>query len=386
MEWLVLIIALTSLPGFLVAVYRFWKESKDRNVLTVNLKKPESRISLVIPWKGADSQTLDNAAHHCRYASLFHELVFVVESVEDPAYQVLAPLTKTCTNLTVTVAGKAVNCGQKNHNLLSALKTLSPATQIVLFLDSDITLTAEAIQHLIHPLETSEAEVTTGFQWNVQVSGSFADRLHSAMVGYQLLGLHSPGEEKVWGGALAVSASVLDKIDFNKIWSNTVVDDMSLKLAIRKKKIRTKLVGQAISLSHRSAGSVSDTLNWFSRQLHSLKLFFPASWLMAGISMHSGLVNFSLVPLGLLTGLLFSQWNLFFLGISASIFSLTIFSLIKPRFKDNYPLWQWVLDAPALITLTCLGYWKSAFATDMKWRGITYKIKTGGIVAAVLRD
>lgn len=386
MEWLSLVIALTSLPGFFVAAYRALKESWDRKPFPEENKLSASRVSLVVPWKGADGQTLAHAKQHCRHSDFFHELIFVVESMDDPAFQILQALPQEFSKLQLIVAGKAVTCGQKNHNLLSAVKILSPTSQVVLFLDSDITLPVEALHNLIRPIESGKAEVTTGFQWNVQISGSFADRLHSAMVGYQLLGLHSPGEEKVWGGALAVSASVLDKIDLNKIWSNTVVDDMSLKLAIREKKIRTKLVGQAISLSHRSAGSVADTLNWFSRQLHSLKLFFPASWLMAGVSMHSGLLNFALIPVGLMTGLILSQWSLFFLGLSASLFSLLVFALIKPGMKDNYPLWQWVLDAPALITLTCLGFWKSAFATDMKWRGITYKIKSGGIVAAVLRD
>ena len=79
------------------------------------------------------------------------QYLFVLEARADPAYGQLRQLVETLRanscltprqRVELVVAGRAMTCSQKLHNMLAGLARAAPAAEYVLFLDDDIKVSA----------------------------------------------------------------------------------------------------------------------------------------------------------------------------------------------------------------------------------------------------
>lgn len=85
--------------------------------------------------------------------------VFVLESKDDPAFQVLSDLALQHPSRTIIVleAGLATACSQKCYNLVSGIRKVAAASDYVLCLDDDVALHTAALHDTVQRLEENSS-------------------------------------------------------------------------------------------------------------------------------------------------------------------------------------------------------------------------------------
>ncbi|CAA7411000.1 unnamed protein product [Spirodela intermedia] len=126
------------------------------------------RVSVVMPLKGFGEHNLQN--WRSQITSLYGgplEFLFVVESVDDPAYHAITLLIsefKDNIDAKIVVAGLSEACSQKIHNQLVGIQKMHQDSKYVLFLDDDVRLHPGSIGALTAEMEKNpEIFIQTGY-------------------------------------------------------------------------------------------------------------------------------------------------------------------------------------------------------------------------------
>ncbi|CAN8271066.1 unnamed protein product [Cochlearia groenlandica] len=141
---------------------------QDINELEHSRQVKLPRVCVVMPLKGLGEHNLQN--WRSQITSLYGgplEFLFVVESIEDPAYTAVSLLLSTYQDhveAKVVVAGFSTTCSQKIHNQLIGVEKMHKDTKYVLFLDDDIRLHPGTIGALTTEMEKNpEIFIQTGY-------------------------------------------------------------------------------------------------------------------------------------------------------------------------------------------------------------------------------
>src|SRR5262245_17124987 len=95
------------------------------------------RVAIFCPCKGIDAEFEKNIQSILNQSCPNYEVRFIVDSTDDPAYEVLRSL-----GAGVLVAGRTTSRGQKVHNLAYAVEH-APAAEVYVFCDSDARFPAD---------------------------------------------------------------------------------------------------------------------------------------------------------------------------------------------------------------------------------------------------
>src|SRR5574337_2174230 len=136
----------------------------------------EPAVAVVLPVKGAVK--LDSFLRLLRAQDYRnYRIIAAVESADDPAFALLrAAERQPGPAIETTIAGLAVNAGQKVWNQLAALKRLNVNDEIVAFIDADTAPTPLWLPRLVAVIVNSKRPVATGYRWMAPADG----RLSSA--------------------------------------------------------------------------------------------------------------------------------------------------------------------------------------------------------------
>jgi cellulose synthase/poly-beta-1,6-N-acetylglucosamine synthase-like glycosyltransferase len=115
--------------------------------------------SVILPCKGLDPGFKGNVEKLLSQDYPNFEVIFAVASTEDPAYQTLVELSNSAKIPTkIVVAGINQSRAQKINNQLKALTELSPQSQVLVFVDSDVIAREDFLRHLVEPYRRTEWE------------------------------------------------------------------------------------------------------------------------------------------------------------------------------------------------------------------------------------
>ena len=390
MEWYYYIILMMIASQFVSVLeaysnYRFAVKKYNKN------RSYRPRTVVIVPCKGTDASFEKNIT------SLFEQdydnylLWFVVSDESDPAYNLLCGLKEQlrdknkAVGVQIFVAGPAGNCSQKNHNLLYCSERMGSDIDVLAVADSDICVGPNWLGHLVYPLRKAKYGATSGYRWFVPQKNNPATLALSALNAKvaQLLG-NSPFNQ-VWGGSMAIRFDVFRRIGIDKIWSQTLSDDLSLARAVRKAGLKVAFVPACLVASYEST-TWPKLFEFARRQFLITRIFAPVTWWF-------GLLSSLLSVLGLWAGaalaLLFhpSAFVARFLVVALPVVFLAgqviraiyrqkmIFRLLE---KDRDLMrtacavdilfsWGW----SALMLFFILS---SAFGSEICWRGIRYKL------------
>lgn len=368
-------------------------------VLCKRLHRAKGRVALLAPCKGVDTQMAANlrALFEQDYGN--YEILFVVESREDPAADVISNLIEQnpLVSARLIVAGPAVWSGQKVHNLIFATRQLSEDIEYLAFVDSDARPRRQWLSLLMDELVQSDVGATTGYRW-------FVPR-RPTLTNYLLYSIDSPtatfvGPSRhhlVWGGSWAIRRDTFEQLGLRSAWRGTLSDDLVAAqiLARTGKRVLFEpscVLTSPIDMSFR-------TMFGFVRRQYSLgRIYAPRLWLMSlALSTVSHLalwVSVLLCCLPLAGAVRFSPLSLCAASVLYGLYALRAW-LRQDASRCFLPAWQAKLRYARLFDI-CLcpisalvswaGLISSAVGNRIVWRGISYELSSSGQVLSIKRQ
>ncbi len=315
-----------------------------------------------------------------------YRTVIITDSPEDPAYAlakfILARYPKEdCRLYTAEVSSKA---GGKVAALLTALAREWGKADVFVFIDSDALVPSRWLADLIQPLKDGSVGAATGFRWYFASQSGFWSYVQAAWNASGTSLLFNDRYNFPWGGAMAIRAETLEKINIRQEWANVVSDDLTLNYALRKHGYGVSFLPQC-TVATFSQTNRQDFLKWATRQTTLTKFFNSGLWNYAATAYAFFDFVFLLGLLSLALGVIFGPaWfvssALLFtpsvLGIMRSVQRNLTFSRAMPEFSNEFRRTRPGEAIASLIVPWVMTYCiiKSTRTDEIEWRGRTYKL------------
>ncbi|MFZ0051120.1 MAG: glycosyltransferase, partial [Desulfobaccales bacterium] len=280
------------------------------------------------------------------------------------------------------------SCGQKNHNLLAAVKLVGQTPEILVFCDSNQEAPPGWLRELTAPLAEGKAGVSSGFHHIIAANFGVAalGRAVTILTLYVAKGFRRLNQP--WGGATAIRRSLFEELAVAQLWAENVVDDVSLTARLARAGIRVELPRGARLYTHLEGQTLRDWSSWLTRQWLYWKFCLPLDWLGYGLVVHLllalvvlSVTTLLLALLGLVSGTMQTAAAVLFL---AGLVWLGI--VLQALHPSPGPRWQWLAALFAAMAMASWCHLKSVFVKEMPWRGIAYRVGWRGRVIRVGSD
>jgi cellulose synthase/poly-beta-1,6-N-acetylglucosamine synthase-like glycosyltransferase len=343
-------------------------------------------VSVIAPCRGLEPGLADNLYPLLDQDYPRYEVLFVFDDADDPAIKVVDDLIHTI-KTRIVIAGPAIDSGQKVHNLRFAVNEVDPQSQVLVFVDSDARPSQNWLRQLVAPLADEKLGASTGYRWFVPERGGIASRLRgvwNASIA-SALGENS-AKNFCWGGSTAIRRSTFERLEVRERWRGTVSDDFTLTSVLKEAKLPIHFTPNCLVAS---AGDCDfrELLEFTTRQIKITRVYAAHLWLplllgsaLFAIAFFGGLILIGVHPR----------------SSAAYIFPLIIFALGATKAFIRYraiPIATSKKDLLAHIFLwpiASLLYLYNAvlagFSRRIKWRGITYELKSPTEAVIISRE
>jgi ceramide glucosyltransferase len=359
-------------------------------------------VSVIAPFRGLDQGLTENICALFKQDYPAYEIVFVTDRPDDPALNVVEELRVLIGEVggitsRVVVAGDAIDSGQKVHNLRAAVAEVDPASEVLVFVDTDARPHVKWLRSLVAPLRDEQIGATTGYRWFIPVRGGLAAHLRSVWNASiaSALGAHAD-KNFCWGGSTAIRSAVFERLKVNDRWRGTVSDDFTLTRVLKDAKLPIHFVPQCLTASFEDCG-IRELLEFTTRQLKITRVYAAHLWqavlfgsLLFVLAFFGGIplviVRAALglsvvVPLTLLA-------IIFVLGAAKAWIRVRAVRIALANYGPHLPssllahllLWPF---ASALFLHNALA---AAFSRRMNWRGISYELKSPTEAVIISRE
>jgi len=388
--------------------WSLWDGRRFLDLVRKGQRRPASeytpRVGLVIPCKGTGAGFRDNLRRFLNQRYPNYEVVFVVASMGDPAYELLqeqlVELMRSEANrsprVSLVEAGLTNARGEKTHNLLQGLARLPADVEVLAFADMDGSVADDWLRCLVAPLRDAGVTVSTGFRWYLPGRG-FASQLRAAWDTSiaTLLDEHDP--KFAWGGSMAIRAADFRRLGIaERWWGDTLSDDYTLTRAVREAGEWIVFEPRCLVAS-REELSFAEFLRWTSRQITLTKLYAPHLWLQ-GLAAHT--LYAAAFVFGVLEMLGSTSPSLGRGAIAALLSSILLLGVAKgwirsliawERFSEEMPgrrrlanrYWQLAPLVPWVMLWNLI---VAGFAHQIDWSGTKYRVDSRGKVMGVTRE
>ena len=381
---LIIVIGLFLVTLFSVFYHRFMYEKKYRPKFDSSY---EPRCSIILPCKGIPQNFEENIRSFFELDYKDYEVIFTVESENDPCVPVIKKVIEKNSRASLAVAGITTTCSQKNHNMIAAVN-IARNPEVYVFADSDIKLSKNWLKELILPLSQPDISVASGFRWLYSSTGKTGE-LTNAYQNTMLLVLFSSAsfisDTGLWGGSMAMKKRDFDELGVRNYWSQTVVDDMSLSKLIMKSTKKSLMVSTCITPTDDTLPTIRQGIRWFERQVMFLKAYQKKTWVTAIFVVVSCLFFQIWLPVSIIVSALTQRTFIGMGGISSLIFVFGTMSttLLYPLLGKHPRIFRFLLLQQLSLFTVLIGTFKTLFTNTVKWSGFWYKLNFKGEVISV---
>lgn len=379
-------------------------------------------VSVIAPFRGIDQDQRQNLTALLEQDYPAYEIIFVTDSATDPGLRIVEEicLTKSgklqfvdqseessiskltqssgetlpllndnlkIVGLKILIAGGASESGQKVHNLQKAVTAIDPRSEVIVFVDSDARPHANWLRFLVAPLADENLGAATGYRWFISPAFSISSQLRSVWNASITSALGEESDKNFcWGGSTAIRRETFEKLKVVERWRGTVSDDFTLTRVLQEARMPIKFVPQCLIVSDDTC-NLGELLEFTTRQLKITRAYAAHLW--KAILLGSG--QFVIVFFGGLLLILWRSWwglpigalllllvIVFVLGSAKSWIRLNAVELALANYRvtllKNLPghLLLW----PAASALFLCNAVAAAFSRRIKWRGISYELKS----------
>ena len=366
--------------------WRFFDFAK--RAVEQSLPRFQPFASIIAPCRGLDADLSANLGALFAQDYANYEIIFVVDDERDAAVSIIEELIRANRTVAkIVVAGRAVECGQKVHNLRRAVTQVSPHSEIFVFVDSDARPNAAWLAHLVAPLIDANIGATTGYRWFIAAKNNLAGELR-AVWNASIASALGANERKnfCWGGATAIRRETFERLQIRKKWRGALSDDFALTDALQTAKLPVRFVPQCLTVANDKT-DFAQTLEFTTRQLKITRVYAAPLWKAVLI----GNILFALTFWG---GIALTIWRafqqqsiwlplilltlIFALGAGKSWIRLRAVKTVLPAHQQRlnqslkWHLTLWTLT-PVLFAYNAVA---AGFSRRIVWRGIEYEMKS----------
>lgn len=329
--------------------------------------------SVIVPCKGIEHGFHENIQAFLELDYPRYTLIFVIDSQDDPAYDMLHHLSENKSNVQIILTNPVSDCSGKVAALLTGLTSTNDA-EVLVFADSDIKPDKNWLKNMVTPLQDETIGATTGFRWYFPTN--WKTLLISAWNMTSIVFMFYPSYTFAWGGSTAIRKDIFEKLRIKEKWKTAFSDDLVLTVSVKKAGYSIYLQPKCIMESPPET-SIQKFLRWGTRQYTWVRWYYPVFWLGSFAGFIGAQVIIALGVLLLvfgyhLAGLLLSSMLLF--EILYGLLGITILPKTMVYPKERYPskIWYGFLT-PVVFFLLAYNTFASAITQKIEWAGRTYR-------------
>lgn len=352
-------------------------------------------VSVIAPGRGLEPGLIDNLRPLVTQDYPRYEVLFVFDALDDPALEIVNELKGPATVATGTViAGPATDSGQKVHNLRVAVSEVDPQSEVLVFVDTDARPAHDWLRKLVAPLADETLGASTGYRWFIPDRGGIASRLRSVWNASVASALGSDTAKNFcWGGSTAIRRPTFNRLNVSDRWRGTVSDDFTITHVLKEAKLPIHFSPNCLVAS---AGDCDfrELLEFTTRQIKITRAYASHLWLplllgsaLFAIAFFGGLILSILQILKILSPTVLLPLVLliiFTLGAAKSFIRFRAVSTVLKTSKLD--LLAHTLLWPFASLLYLYNALVAGFSRRIKWRGITYELKSPTEAVIISRD
>lgn len=349
-------------------------------------------ISLIAPCRGVDQGFKENLTALFMQDYPAYEIIFVTDKADDLSIPVIEDVRWEFEELwyrssRLVIAGEATESGQKVHNLLAAIKEADDKSLAFVFVDTDARPSPEWLRSLVSPLADKNIGAATGYRWFVPERGGLASHLRAVWNASIASALGERGDKNFcWGGATAIRRETFEKLDMRDAWRGTLSDDFALMRALRRARLDIYFVPACLTASVEDCGLL-ELLEFTTRQLKITRVYASHFWkavllgslLFVSVFFGGIALVITRAALGLSYWLPLTLLMLIFI-LGAGKAALRLRAVRLPLKAYDAELTKGALAHLTLWPLASALYLYNAlcalFSRRIRWRGITYELKS----------
>jgi len=337
-------------------------------------------IEILIPLKGTYPDQEKILTHMLQQNYPNYRVTFILESVKDPANEVVDRLCAAHQHASKIISGISESCAQKNFNLLAGINNLHPATEVIVFCDStNLAEDPSWLDQFTAPLRHGRFKVATTFRVfkpKPETLGGVCQAIYGAFIL-----LLTAGFPKPWGGGTAILRKTFEDLNVAKTWAKTVVDDLVLGNILHQFGINVGMDSSSLLISPLRNQSVKGFLDFLDRQILFPKFTNPEIW-MPLVVIYSNLTAAIAVVITILVMFPIGYFERFsflialgFLGIL-----LVIACILRTLNPLSISFQKWLLYFFPCLLLHSFVIVRSIFRRHIDWHGRRYWPGKGGVI------
>jgi ceramide glucosyltransferase len=326
-------------------------------------------VSVIAPTRGFEAGFAENVRPLLAQDYPAYEVLFVFDDSSDPSLEIARHL-----NARTVISGPAKNTGQKVHNLIAAVDEIDPRCEVLVFVDTDARPNTDWLRQLVAPLADETLGAATGYRWFVPEKGGLASRLRSVWNASIASALGENGEKNFcWGGSTAIRRATFERLNVASRWVGTVSDDFTITRVLKEAKLPIHFTPRCLVRSFGDCG-FRELLEFTTRQVKITRVYASHLWLplMLGSGLFCTVFFGGIVLLIIDRRVAIVLAVLFLLGAAKSFIRWR--AINGPRL--NRDLWAHVFLWPFASLLYFYNTIVAGFSRRIKWRGITYELKS----------
>ena len=334
-------------------------------------------VSVIAPGRGLEFGLAENLRALVLQDYPRYEVLFVFDAADDPAIDVVKQLN-TNVPTRIIIAGPATDSGQKVHNLRVATTRVDPASEVLVFVDTDARPGKQWLKQLVAPLADAELGAASGYRWFIPENGGVASRLRSVWNASIASALGADRTKNFcWGGSTAIRRTTFDRLAVNDRWRGTVSDDFTMTRVLKEAKLPIHFTPRCLVASVGDC-DFKEMLEFTTRQIKITRVYASHLWLplllgsaLFSIVFFGGLILIGLsprLPVALLLLLMFA------LGATKSFIRFRAVSRVLET--SNRDLLAHLVLWPVASLLYLYNAIIAGFSRRITWRGITYELKS----------
>jgi ceramide glucosyltransferase len=333
-----------------------------RHIRTFRPRRETSEsVRVFCPCKGMDAELEKNIHSVLQQDYSNYTVQFVVECEDDPACRLLRDL-----NQNVLIAGRAIDQGQKVHNLAFAIRHTGAKADTYVFCDSDARFAPDWLSRLLAPLDSTN--VTTGYRWYVASGFHFSTLMRSAWNASSLGILGSHDRNFAWGGSTAIRRETFDRLRILDSWRGSVSDDYAVTRTAQAAGVKIIFVPECLVPSHGRC-NFRELLEFTTRQIIITRVYHRDLWRVGFIG--HAIFNAAFWTLPFVHPML---WLLIYaLSAAKSWIRYDAVKNVLPPALSRHT-WFYILSSPLVALLYLYNMIASALSSEITWRQIHYKL------------